>query len=81
MTITGTSEKEDDGVVTQSSLQRFLYNNLPTRLEMLQRMNGIGNPLKDEDILFSNRLANLDTGLAVGELANEAGRKWYVQPE
>ncbi|KAI1379849.1 hypothetical protein F4677DRAFT_464085 [Hypoxylon crocopeplum] len=50
-TIASTLKQQPDSVTTQTSLQRFLLQNLPDRLRMLHCMNGIGNPLKDEDIL------------------------------
>ncbi|KAI0469412.1 hypothetical protein F4859DRAFT_488068 [Xylaria cf. heliscus] len=36
---------------TDTSLQRFLLQTLPTRLELLRRMNGLGIGLEDEKIL------------------------------
>ncbi|KAI1324551.1 hypothetical protein F5Y16DRAFT_301896 [Xylariaceae sp. FL0255] len=54
-----TLRHQPDEVVTQTSLQRFLFRNSPARLEMLHSMNGLGSPLKDEEILsFSERMSN-----------------------
>jgi hypothetical protein len=50
-TIASTLKQQPDKVTTQTSLQRFLLRNLLDRLRMLHCMNGIGNPLKDEEIL------------------------------
>lgn len=50
-TTASTLKQQPDKVTTQTSLQRFLLRNLPDRLRMLHCMNGIGNPLKDEEIL------------------------------
>lgn len=36
--------------------------------------------LDDEHVLFAHGLADLDAGLAVGELAHDAGRERDVQP-
>lgn len=49
--MTGTPKQQSDGVITQTSLQRFLLRSLPDRLGMLHCMNGMGNPMKDEEIL------------------------------
>lgn len=50
-TTASTLKQQPDTVTTQTSLQRFLLRNLKDRLGMLHCMNGIGNPLKDEEIL------------------------------
>ncbi|KAI0517082.1 fungal-specific transcription factor domain-containing protein [Xylaria bambusicola] len=43
--------QHNETVQTDTSLQRFLLQNLPPRLEMLRRMNGLGINLEDERIL------------------------------
>ncbi|KAI8622917.1 hypothetical protein F5Y19DRAFT_460577 [Xylariaceae sp. FL1651] len=58
-TLAGTLEQQPDSVITQTSLQCFLLRNLSDRLGMLHCMNGIGNPLKDEEILsLSAKISN-----------------------
>jgi hypothetical protein len=53
-----TLNQQPDNITTQTSLQRFLLRSLPDRLEMLHRMNGIINPLNDEEILsLSTRMS------------------------
>ncbi|KAI1770005.1 hypothetical protein F4818DRAFT_450682 [Hypoxylon cercidicola] len=57
-TTASTLKRQPERVTTQTSLQRFLLQNLPDRLRILHGMNGIGNPLKDEEILsLSARIA------------------------
>lgn len=44
-------KQHGETTTTDASLQRFLLQSLPPRLEMLHRMNGVGTDLQDEHIL------------------------------
>lgn len=54
----------NETILTDASLQRFLLQSLPPRLEIIRRMNGLGSNLEDECILeLSTRLSEACRGI------------------
>ncbi|KAI0102578.1 hypothetical protein GGR51DRAFT_287227 [Nemania sp. FL0031] len=64
-------KQQDDTGETETTVQRFLLQNLPPRLEMLRRMNGLGTNLDDEHILALS--SKLNTACREVSALNGAG--------